>query len=356
MLSRAHASPRVDATEGATQLRGFFYPLAQSRLLGHQPLERSLAGQRIALYRDASGQARAIDARCPHRGANLADGRVVDGCLVCPYHGWRFASDGRCVQVPSHPDRPIPARSTARTFQVVEQQGLIWARLDGDSAAPMPPRFPIADNPAYRSFIVEARYPGPADWWMENFIDISHVPFVHQRTFGGSRPAVSTGPVERRTDELGFSAQVRVRYEYGLLARLFHGTIRPYTEDAHFDMTVPATVYLQNDMGQGRRQEIALFATPEDSHTTRVILVVWRNYLKWVPMGDLLGQIFTRVVLNEDRKIAQRSVSTLQHPEQAVMAADGPAQELIRLLRLWRERERERERCSSAAQLQAQAG
>ena len=36
------------------------------------------------------GRLVAIDDRCPHQGASLARGYVLDGCIVCPWHGSRF--------------------------------------------------------------------------------------------------------------------------------------------------------------------------------------------------------------------------------------------------------------------------
>ena len=38
-----------------------------------------------------------LNDRCPHAGASLANGHVVDNCLVCPQHAWHFRlADGRC--------------------------------------------------------------------------------------------------------------------------------------------------------------------------------------------------------------------------------------------------------------------
>jgi len=34
-----------------------------------------------------------IDSTCPHAGANLADGSIEDGCIVCPWHYWAFGLD-----------------------------------------------------------------------------------------------------------------------------------------------------------------------------------------------------------------------------------------------------------------------
>ena len=48
-----------------------------------------LAGRRIAVFNDR-GAFRAIDDTCPHAGASLSHGTLVEGTVVCAWHGWRF--------------------------------------------------------------------------------------------------------------------------------------------------------------------------------------------------------------------------------------------------------------------------
>ncbi len=59
-------------------------------------------GQQVAVFRGQDGKAYVVDAYCPHLGANLAvGGRVVGGCIECPFHGWQFrGADGKCVKIP----------------------------------------------------------------------------------------------------------------------------------------------------------------------------------------------------------------------------------------------------------------
>lgn len=60
------------------------------------------SGQQVAVFRGQDGKAYVVDAYCPHLGANLAvGGRVVGGCIECPFHGWQFrGQDGKCVKIP----------------------------------------------------------------------------------------------------------------------------------------------------------------------------------------------------------------------------------------------------------------
>jgi len=51
-------------------------------------------GRLIAIFNDA-GDFRATDDLCPHMGAPLSGGYILDGAVVCPWHAWRFCiNDG----------------------------------------------------------------------------------------------------------------------------------------------------------------------------------------------------------------------------------------------------------------------
>ena len=107
-----------------------WYAIALAREVPRRrPLAVRRLGRDLALFRDASGRIAALAATCPHRGADLGQGRVRAGTLECPYHGFRFAADGRCTAccrvcgkcepaqllVRSHPAEPDypPASGTA---------------------------------------------------------------------------------------------------------------------------------------------------------------------------------------------------------------------------------------------------
>jgi nitrite reductase/ring-hydroxylating ferredoxin subunit len=75
-------------------------PLVDAGLLGDLPHDRGVVvrapGYTVAVFRvegeDAGAVAvRAVDDRCLHTGGPLSDGWVVDGCVVCPWHGWVYS-------------------------------------------------------------------------------------------------------------------------------------------------------------------------------------------------------------------------------------------------------------------------
>ena len=81
-----------------------WHPVADAHALRPGMLVQArLLGTDIALWRAADGSPRAWLDRCPHRGTRLSIGRIENGSLRCAYHGWRFADDGHCNEVPALP-------------------------------------------------------------------------------------------------------------------------------------------------------------------------------------------------------------------------------------------------------------
>ncbi|HUD97427.1 MAG TPA: aromatic ring-hydroxylating dioxygenase subunit alpha, partial [Woeseiaceae bacterium] len=148
------------------------------------PLARTLLGERLVIYCDAAGQVVAAADRCPHREAPLSAGTVRDGVLVCPYHGWSFGEQGRCVHIPSaDPSMPIPRNGHLLRFRTEVRYGLVWVCLGNE-----PGDLPLIGQDRDRTF---RRINNPVERWRasavrmtDNFLDIAHFPWVHSGTFG----------------------------------------------------------------------------------------------------------------------------------------------------------------------------
>ncbi|KAG5272824.1 hypothetical protein AALO_G00169690 [Alosa alosa] len=105
--SRAQAANEVRRRRKTGELPPV-YPNGWYRVLDSHMLERgdvknvTVLGEQVAVFRGLDGKAYVVDAYCPHLGANLAvGGRVVGGCIECPFHGWQFrGEDGKCVRIP----------------------------------------------------------------------------------------------------------------------------------------------------------------------------------------------------------------------------------------------------------------
>ncbi|WP_297844116.1 Rieske 2Fe-2S domain-containing protein [Pseudomonas sp.] len=106
-----------------------------------KPLAVAFGGEELVLFRNAEGQAFALEDRCPHRRVPLSLGIVVKSGLQCGYHGWTFdGASGSCTQIPNlHATEKVPQRYGARAFPVAEANGFVHVWLgEGDPCGELP--------------------------------------------------------------------------------------------------------------------------------------------------------------------------------------------------------------------------
>ena len=93
-------------------LRRHWWVAGTSAELARRPIARTILGTPLVLFRTA-GKAAALLDRCPHRNAPLSHGKIVEGLIECPYHGWAFDGAGECRRIPGMPSRCISHRTTS---------------------------------------------------------------------------------------------------------------------------------------------------------------------------------------------------------------------------------------------------
>src|SRR3954466_16177691 len=102
LVSSGTTGRRSVEDNGAAPLReAWYYALPGHRLKRGAMLAKTLLGEPLLIGRDAAGVPFALRDLCPHRGVPLSCGRFDGREVECCYHGWRFATDGRCTAIPS---------------------------------------------------------------------------------------------------------------------------------------------------------------------------------------------------------------------------------------------------------------
>ena len=193
-------SPRTICPATQPVLRNEWYAVAFAHeVTATRALLRYCCGDRIALFRTADGGPVALHDRCPHRGSPLSLGKIVDGTLQCPYHGFRYDTAGRCVRVPSQ--SAIVPELAVRRYPVIEKGGFIWLWPGASEAADpalLPDCFEFGlDRPGwtarpYLMLEIKANY----SLLFENLLDTSHISFLHGTALDGGRMASSTFRLE----------------------------------------------------------------------------------------------------------------------------------------------------------------
>jgi phenylpropionate dioxygenase-like ring-hydroxylating dioxygenase large terminal subunit len=245
-----------EAAHSASEpLRRYWHPVGWASDLGSEPTGTVLLDERVVLWRTGDGSVHAAEDRCLHRGTALSLGSVDGDCLVCPYHGWRFGTDGACVAIPQFAaDATIPARARIISFRCRERYGLLWVALE-DPVADIPD-FPEWGDPAYRH--VECppyTWSSSAPRMVENFTDFGHLGWLHDGYLGTKDDLVV--PPHTVTDaggELHYSLTMSVPNTNGEFAVTDLSGDRG-TQTNTYVLTLPHVIWLQctyHDSGSHR--------------------------------------------------------------------------------------------------------
>lgn len=169
-------------TAAGALLRQYWQPVALAdELVSARPVVPvTVLGERLVLFRDAEGRPGLIGRHCPHRGADLAYGRLEDGGLRCPFHGWLFDCTGQCLEQPAETDDSIMHRHVrAVNYPVVELNGAVFAWMGGGE----PPALPALDCfSAPDSHVFAFKGLWDCNWLqaLEVGIDPAHASFLHR--------------------------------------------------------------------------------------------------------------------------------------------------------------------------------
>jgi vanillate O-demethylase monooxygenase subunit len=291
----------------------FWHPVCTLDELRHaapHPLPVRLLGRRLAVAdlrapsgiaagnagMAAGGGIAAVTDRCLHRSTRLSIGWIEQQTIRCAYHGWRWDAGGRCVEIPSMPDTPIPARACIEAYRTEVAYGLVWVRLDSPAGDEAGTRLP--PHPAWEDARMKVLAGQPYTWpvgaarRVENFVDLAHFAWVHDGTLGRrDQPVPPLAEVTREQGEL--------RFEYNPPdmepdARALYGWSR-------YRMPMPLTVDIEFRLATGAGRHLWMTASPVDLATCRSFWSVSRD-------DDLDGDdasylAFQDLILSEDEPV-----------------------------------------------------
>ncbi|NKF23561.1 aromatic ring-hydroxylating dioxygenase subunit alpha [Solimonas marina] len=152
----------------------------------------TLLGESLVLFRDEQGRYGLVDRRCSHRGADLCYGRLENGGLRCPFHGWLFDVNGDCLEQPAEPEgSTLHERIRHRAYPCVERAGVIFAYM-GEGEPPAFPDFDCFRAPDTHTFAFKGQW--DCNWLqaLEVGIDPAHASYLH-RFFEDEDPRDSYG-------------------------------------------------------------------------------------------------------------------------------------------------------------------
>lgn len=283
--------------------RRFWYPVIPISHLTDGPKSFELLEQPIVLWLNAEGKPAAVEDRCCHRTAKLSLGKVVDGNISCPYHGWTFDCAGTCVRVPQIDKGSISPSYKVKAYNCCDRYGYAWVCLE-DPLTDIPD-IPEAANPEYR-LIPEFYEPWNCAGLrvMENEMDMAHPTFVHTTTFGSAEHPLPDSMELKET-------------ESGLYYHSVLGVENPAEQQQNLkldqDKTVrtmemfwymPLTVKLKISYPNGMVHIIVNTMTPINDSRSQMVQFCLRNDTEAdAKSSDIVA--FDRAVTLEDKRILE---------------------------------------------------
>jgi phthalate 4,5-dioxygenase oxygenase subunit len=168
-------------TRAGKLLRHYWQPVALTADLPPDgpPLGVHIMGQDVVLFRDDADRVGALDRKCIHRCADLVLGRIENGGIRCPYHGWLFNTDGQVLDQPAEASPTAKHRLHARAYPIHEAAGAFWIYL-GEGQPPLFPAYPaLQGSDQYR---YTCKWFGDCNWLQasDGNIDPVHTSYLHQ--------------------------------------------------------------------------------------------------------------------------------------------------------------------------------
>jgi phenylpropionate dioxygenase-like ring-hydroxylating dioxygenase large terminal subunit len=299
----------------------FWYPMIRSEDLGPDKPERArVLGLSFVIYRDSHGRARVLSDTCVHRGGSLGGAwelgknpRIVDDCVVCPYHGWEFDGDGNCRNIPSigYGKKP-PARAKVDAYPTVERYGIVFAFLGDLPENERPPLLTIEEyaDPTWRAnsvLVLEVNYYYERS--IENGLDPAHNEFVHPtHGFKGiNRDTYSVREYAVEDYPQGWGMWFLHRFNSPSLDDKTWKNARPTGGELYAGSGThgPNTMITEINVGNNQKFRQYFFEQPVDQSHTRIFFVNMRNFML-EPQHD--GPIHAR-----NKIIAQQDIEILEN-------------------------------------------
>jgi phenylpropionate dioxygenase-like ring-hydroxylating dioxygenase large terminal subunit len=180
-----------------------WYIAAFDHEISRELLQRTILGKRLVLFRTQAGKAVALDDRCPHRSFPLSSSTLDGDTIICGYHGFRYDTEGNCINVPSA--KVCPKGIGNRSYKLIEQGKAIWIWMGNPDEADESqlPDIAWTCDSHWKSSAGYLHLPGSYVRLHENLMDLTHLSFLHGNSFG--TPDYATSPFETELNDDRFA-------------------------------------------------------------------------------------------------------------------------------------------------------
>lgn len=309
-------------------LKNVWYAVALSSEIPLNKMKAfKLAGEPLVVTRKSNGEVYSIRDICPHRGIPLSYGQVVNDEVECPYHGWKFNSEGVCTEIPSLCEgQDLDCRKIrVRNFPTLEKQGLIWVFLgDKDqpqdaSLAPQPPTLPTLSLDAKPGIVEEALFPCHIDHAVIGLMDPAHGPYVHKSWFW--RSSKSSYEKTKRFAPVPFGFQM-VRHQPSKNSKAYRILGGQPTTEISFSLPGVRVEHIQ--IGEKHVYNLTALSPLSDKETRVISLLYWE--MPWLTLVKPLVKAFAHRFLYQDLEAVSKQQDGLKYDPSLMLIKDADTQ------------------------------
>lgn len=304
-----------------------WYVVLSSKQLNDRPIGVTRLGEKLVFWRAATGKVACLSDWCAHRGVQLSKGKVVDGHVQCPFHGFEFDSSGQVVIIPAIGRNAEPPKAfKTGYYPAYEAHGLIWIWWGTQPPTDLqPPQFfPDIDE----SF----SYADAFDPWnahysrvIENQLDVVHLPFIHANTIGRGGRTVVDGPGVKWINPDFFHVYVHNRIDDGTPP--LKPSEFPLEPEPEFKLEFLFPNLWQNYISPKLRI-VGAFIPVDNEHT----LLMLRSYQKFMHLPVLrevvnwLNKPANVYIAHQDRRVVetQQPKASGLHSDERMIRGDFP--------------------------------
>lgn len=288
----------------------------ESEVPKDKPIKRWIYEKPYVVFRNNEGSISVLLDKCLHRAAQLSEGKVCQGKVVCPYHGWTFDAKGDLIDVPSDGQETKTAEKNKRpnwnipSLPTMTQDGCVWVWAgDITKKTPFPSwRFAHYDNSKMVKYFMITDFDNKVTHLIQNFMDVPHTVFVHAKWFRNR--SLLKVPVEVKVSD----SKVKVTYlqqndTIGFTGKILNPNNEPmiHTDEYIF----PNITRVDYKFGK-RFFIINSQCTPIDKYRTRVYTWICYDIGMLSKPLKYFMQFYTRKVIQQDVDIMKNQGDNLK--------------------------------------------
>lgn len=289
----------------------FWYIVAPSEQLTPKAvISRTVLNEWLVIFRDVEGNPVALQDRCLHRNSRLSAGKLQNGEIQCPYHGWKYDAAGNVVDVPAEgPKRCLQIARKAISYATREKDGYVYVRLADTAPEVAPFAMPYYKAAGWETVRVINRFQNSVTNCAENFIDIPHTASVHPGIFRTAQQQQLQMKVDR------YEGTVTATYSQETTNLGWFGWfLNPKKREIkHIDQFfMPNITRVEYDIGPTRRCFITSQSVPETDESTLVYTDVTFNYGLWNKLARPFVRWTAQRIIGQDVVALQLQQETIE--------------------------------------------